>query len=198
MSRERVVAGFGRASRMARRCPLAPQHAVTGRADDLPQGRYRECVARLVQVARRCVRGRDRARRREAQTSRARPSLCPPRVRSGSAFRGIEVRGVPELIEGDVTPVREGIAGRYLGANDGRRFAAERTSKPGVLLRLSPDEPTSVGSPRDAGDVVVVGVADVSQRSGMTPEPWSSGMPSKPAATDELSVVCQSLRRTDP
>ena len=56
-------------------------------------------------------------------------------------FRGIEVRGVPELIEGDVTPVREGIAGRYLGANDGRRFAAERTSKPGVLLRLSPVSP---------------------------------------------------------
>lgn len=56
-------------------------------------------------------------------------------------FRGIEVRGVPELIEGDVTPVRDGIAGRYLGANDGRRFAAARVSKPGVLLRLSPANP---------------------------------------------------------
>jgi hypothetical protein len=41
------------------------------------------------------------------------------------------------------------------------------------------------------------------QRSGMTPEPRRSGMPFEdvrldPAATDERSVVCQSLRRTDP
>jgi PPOX class probable F420-dependent enzyme len=55
-------------------------------------------------------------------------------------FRGIEVRGVPELVEGDVTEAREAIAGRYLGAENGRRFAAERT-KPGVLLRLRADEP---------------------------------------------------------
>jgi len=51
-------------------------------------------------------------------------------------FRGIEVRGVPELVEGDVTDAREEIAGRYLGSDDGRRFAAARTSTPGVLLRL--------------------------------------------------------------
>jgi PPOX class probable F420-dependent enzyme len=51
-------------------------------------------------------------------------------------FRGIEVRGVPELVERDVTADREDIAGRYLGADGGRRFAAARTSKPGVLLRL--------------------------------------------------------------
>lgn len=56
-------------------------------------------------------------------------------------FRGIEVRGVPELVEGDVTNAREDIAGRYLGADDGRRFAAARTSKPGVLLRLSAADP---------------------------------------------------------
>ncbi len=56
-------------------------------------------------------------------------------------FRGVEVRGVPELVEGDVGPAREAIAGRYLGAADGARFAAERESKPGVLLRLVPDEP---------------------------------------------------------
>jgi PPOX class probable F420-dependent enzyme len=56
-------------------------------------------------------------------------------------FRGIEVRGVPELIEGDVTEVREAIAGRYLGVESGKRFAAERRSKPGVLLRLSAREP---------------------------------------------------------
>lgn len=56
-------------------------------------------------------------------------------------FRGVEVRGVGELVECDVTPARAEIAGRYLGAEDGERFAAERTSKPGVLLRLVPDEP---------------------------------------------------------
>ena len=55
--------------------------------------------------------------------------------------RGLEVRGVPELVEGDVTQAREDIAGRYLGTDDGRRFAAARTSKPGVLLRLSAADP---------------------------------------------------------
>ena len=56
-------------------------------------------------------------------------------------FRGVEVRGVGELIKGDVTPARAAIAGRYLGARDGERFAAERRSRPGVLLRLVPDSP---------------------------------------------------------
>jgi PPOX class probable F420-dependent enzyme len=56
-------------------------------------------------------------------------------------FRGLEVRGRPELVEGDVTAARLAIAGRYLGASDGRRFAEERRSKPGVLLRLVPDDP---------------------------------------------------------
>ena len=51
-------------------------------------------------------------------------------------FRGIEVRGEAELIEGDVTAARADIAGRYLGAEAGSRFAAERT-KPGVLVRLT-------------------------------------------------------------
>jgi PPOX class probable F420-dependent enzyme len=51
-------------------------------------------------------------------------------------FRGVEVRGVAELVEGDVTAVREAIAGRYLGLEAGRRFASERRSHPGVLLRL--------------------------------------------------------------
>jgi PPOX class probable F420-dependent enzyme len=55
-------------------------------------------------------------------------------------FRGIEVRGAAELVEGDVTDVRAAIAGRYLGADHGARFAAERAT-PGVLLRLVPDEP---------------------------------------------------------
>ncbi len=56
-------------------------------------------------------------------------------------FRGIEVRGLPELVEGDVTAIREDIAGRYLGTDAGRRFAAARTSKPGVLLRLAASDP---------------------------------------------------------
>jgi PPOX class probable F420-dependent enzyme len=56
-------------------------------------------------------------------------------------FRGIEVKGTPELVEGDVTTVRIAIAGRYLGAAAGARFADERRSKPGVLLRLVPDVP---------------------------------------------------------
>jgi PPOX class probable F420-dependent enzyme len=56
-------------------------------------------------------------------------------------FRGVEVRGVAELVEGDVTAARAAIAGRYLGAGDGERFAAERRSRPGVLLRLVSDSP---------------------------------------------------------
>ena len=56
-------------------------------------------------------------------------------------FRGIEAHGTAELIEGDVTSARAAIAGRYLGASDGRRFAEDRTSKPGVLLRLTAASP---------------------------------------------------------
>jgi hypothetical protein len=56
-------------------------------------------------------------------------------------FRGLEARGVADLVECDVTPVRAAIAGRYLGAEAGTRFAAERVSKPGVLLRLPCDSP---------------------------------------------------------
>jgi PPOX class probable F420-dependent enzyme len=56
-------------------------------------------------------------------------------------FRGIEVRGSPELVECNVTQARGEIAGRYLGRDGGRRFASERTSKPGVLLRLSAADP---------------------------------------------------------
>lgn len=54
--------------------------------------------------------------------------------------RGFEVRAPAEQIEGDVTAAREAIAGRYLGEEQGRRFAAQRRSKPGVLLRLGADE----------------------------------------------------------
>ena len=54
-------------------------------------------------------------------------------------FRGVEARGQAELIPGDVSAIRAEIAGRYLGGDQGRRFAAER-SAPGVLLRLAGDE----------------------------------------------------------
>ena len=53
-------------------------------------------------------------------------------------FRGVEVSGDAELIEGDVSESRAAISGRYLGAAAGARFAAERT-KPGVLVRLGTD-----------------------------------------------------------
>ncbi len=56
-------------------------------------------------------------------------------------FRGVEVRGDAELIEGDVTPARREIAGKYLGAEDGARFAEQRRAKPGVLLRFSATRP---------------------------------------------------------
>ena len=48
-------------------------------------------------------------------------------------FRGAEVA------PGDLGADRAHVAGRYLGAEQGRRFAAERTA-PGVLLRLTGDE----------------------------------------------------------
>lgn len=56
-------------------------------------------------------------------------------------FRGVEVRGEGEVVEGDVTAARAAIASRYLGARDGERFATARRSKPGVLLRLVPASP---------------------------------------------------------
>jgi PPOX class probable F420-dependent enzyme len=56
-------------------------------------------------------------------------------------FRGIEVRGTPTLVECDVTAARMDIAGRYLGASGGERFAGERASRRGVLLRLEASEP---------------------------------------------------------
>jgi PPOX class probable F420-dependent enzyme len=56
-------------------------------------------------------------------------------------FRGLEVRGVAELVEGDATAARAAIAERYLGAGDGERFAAERRSRPGVVLQLVPGSP---------------------------------------------------------
>ena len=56
-------------------------------------------------------------------------------------FRGVEARGVGELVECDVSSARAAIASRYLGASDGARFAAARRSKPGVVLRLAAASP---------------------------------------------------------
>jgi PPOX class probable F420-dependent enzyme len=56
-------------------------------------------------------------------------------------FRGVEVRGEATLNRCDVTGARRSIAGRYLGKEAGERFAAERASRPGVLLQLFPEQP---------------------------------------------------------
>jgi PPOX class probable F420-dependent enzyme len=56
-------------------------------------------------------------------------------------FRGVEVRGVGQLLESDVSSARAAIAERYLGVDTGARFAAARRSRPGVLLRLALDSP---------------------------------------------------------
>lgn len=56
-------------------------------------------------------------------------------------FRGVEVRADGRLVDGDVGALRRSIAGRYLGAHAGERFAAQRVSKPGVLLRLVQEQP---------------------------------------------------------
>jgi PPOX class probable F420-dependent enzyme len=56
-------------------------------------------------------------------------------------FRGVELRGEASLTHCDVTAIRQSIASRYLGSEAGERFAAARTSKPGVLLQLFPTRP---------------------------------------------------------
>jgi hypothetical protein len=55
-------------------------------------------------------------------------------------FRGVRASGRPELISEDTSAARSAIAGRYLGSEGGRRFAAGRAT-PGVLLRLRDDKP---------------------------------------------------------
>jgi len=56
-------------------------------------------------------------------------------------FRGVEVKGVAALTPCDVSEMRRSIAIRYLGAEAGKRFAAQRASTSGVLFQLIPDEP---------------------------------------------------------
>jgi hypothetical protein len=56
-------------------------------------------------------------------------------------FRGVEIKGEPELVDRDVTAEREAIAARYLGGENGRRFATSRRSPQGTLLRLVPQNP---------------------------------------------------------
>jgi PPOX class probable F420-dependent enzyme len=54
-------------------------------------------------------------------------------------FRGVEARGLAELVEGDVHGARAEIASRYLGPERGRRFADARRERPGVRMRLVPE-----------------------------------------------------------
>ena len=62
-------------------------------------------------------------------------------------FRGVELKGEPELVDGDVTNLREAIAGRYLGVERGRRFAATRRS-PAAPCFASPRETCGSGISR--------------------------------------------------
>jgi hypothetical protein len=56
-------------------------------------------------------------------------------------FRGVEIKGEPELVDGDVTAVREAIAGRYLGRERAHRVGAARRSPRGTMVRLFPRNP---------------------------------------------------------
>jgi PPOX class probable F420-dependent enzyme len=71
---------------------------------------------------------------------RANPECVLVVFESVPPFRGIEARGTADLVDLDVGAARRAIAGRYLGAAAGRRFAAARTA-PGVLLRLAAPAP---------------------------------------------------------
>ena len=50
-------------------------------------------------------------------------------------FRGVRVQGEPALTRHGADEARRSIAGRYLGREQGERFAAQRATA-GVLLRL--------------------------------------------------------------
>lgn len=56
-------------------------------------------------------------------------------------FRGLEVRGIPDMLDIDVTEARTAISGRYLGVDGGAKYAALRQAKPGVLLRFRSEAP---------------------------------------------------------
>jgi len=50
-------------------------------------------------------------------------------------FRAVETRRAAALVVGDVNEARLAVASRYLGAEDGSRFAAQRRSN-GTQVRL--------------------------------------------------------------
>jgi hypothetical protein len=54
-------------------------------------------------------------------------------------FRGVRVEGLPRLIPDTGNRVRSAIAGRYLGAERGRRFVETRDT-PGVVMQLDATE----------------------------------------------------------
>jgi hypothetical protein len=57
-------------------------------------------------------------------------------------FRGVATRSAPKLVAGDVAAARLAIASRYLGADAGARFAAQRR-RGGTLLRFPLDDARS-------------------------------------------------------
>jgi hypothetical protein len=69
------------------------------------------------------------------------PNCCLVIFGTIAPFRGVELRGEARLRHCDVTEIRRSIATRYLGDEAGERFAAARTSTPGVLLQLFPERP---------------------------------------------------------
>jgi hypothetical protein len=66
---------------------------------------------------------------------RRRPECSLTVFEAVAPFRGLQTRGAPELVIGDVTAARLAIASRYLGVEAGRRFAAQRQPN-GTLVRL--------------------------------------------------------------
>jgi hypothetical protein len=120
---------------------VAAGSSLSRSVDDLSQGRQRAHGAGVVPLDRGSLRGRDRQGDIKLRHLARDPECVLVVFEAVRPFRGVEVRGVGELVEGDVTAARAAIAGRYLGVGDGERFAAERRSRPGVLLRLVPDSP---------------------------------------------------------
>jgi PPOX class probable F420-dependent enzyme len=69
-------------------------------------------------------------------------------------FRGVEARGVAELVEGDVTSARVAIAGRYLGVADGERFAADRRVQARGALPARPGQFAGMGPVGNPGFLI--------------------------------------------
>jgi PPOX class probable F420-dependent enzyme len=51
-------------------------------------------------------------------------------------FRGVEVHGEAEIVEGDVTEARREIVASYIGAEGADQWVKRRTGKPSVIVRI--------------------------------------------------------------